>query len=337
MVWIDGSKHIPRCTYTLVRWRLPSLPVEIAPMSTHKHRLAKHTSLLSALVFIGAALCGCSGVLDPAGPVGSAERVILLDSLAIMLAIVVPTIFCILGFAWWYRAGNPRAAYAPQWAESGRLELIVWSIPALVVLFLGAIAWIGSHELDPAKPLRSDVEPLEVEVVALDWKWLFIYPDQSIASINRLVMPVDTPVHYRLTSASVLNVFWVPQLGSEIYAMNGMTTELNLAADRPVTFLGTAAHFSGDGFADMMFEAQAVSAEEFATWIATVQADGPALDETAYRVLLRQSSNVAPYTYRTVAPDLFDHITSRHFPPGEGPGPAQRDGESTELADARAQ
>src|SRR5262245_3353928 len=304
-------------------------------MNTHKHRLGKTAGLSSTLVLMIAALCGCSGVLDPAGPVGAAERTILLDSLAIMLAIVVPTILCILGFAWWYRAGNARAVYAPHWAESGRLELIVWAIPALVVLFLGSIAWIGSHELDPAKPLRSDVEPLEVEVVALDWKWLFIYPDQNVASINRLVMPVDTPVHYRLTSASVLNVFWVPQLGSEIYAMNGMTTELNLAADRPGTFLGVAAHFNGDGFADMTFETQSVSAEDFSRWVAAVQAAGPPLDEAAYRALLPQSSHVAPFTYRTVAPQLFDHITSRHLPPGEGPGLAQRDGESVELADAR--
>jgi cytochrome o ubiquinol oxidase subunit 2 len=305
-------------------------------MNTQKHRFSKTVGLTSTLVFMTAASCGCSGVLDPAGPVGDAERTILLDALAIMLAIVVPTILCILGFAWWYRAGNARAAYAPHWAESGRLELIVWAIPALVVLFLGSIAWIGSHELDPAKPLSSNVKPLEVEVVALDWKWLFIYPDQNIASINRIVMPVDTPVHYRLTSASVLNVFWVPQLGSEIYAMNGMTTELNLAADRPGTFLGIAAHFNGDGFADMTFEAQAVSAEDFSRWVASAQAAGPPLDEAAYRALLPQSSNVAPYTYRTVTPQLFDHVTSRHFPPGEGPGLAQRDGESTEL-DARAQ
>jgi len=305
-------------------------------MNKHTYRFSKTAGEYSTLFSMIAALCGCSGILDPAGPVGNAERVILFNSLAIMLAIVVPTILCILGFAWWYRAGNARATYAPHWAESGRLELIVWSIPALVVLFLGSIAWISSHELDPAKPLSSNTKPLEVEVVALDWKWLFIYPDQNIASINRLVMPVDTPVHYRLTSASVLNVFWVPQLGSEIYAMNGMTTELNLAADRPGTFLGIAAHFNGDGFADMTFETQAVPAEDFSRWVASAQADGPPLDEAAYRALLPQSSHVAPYTYRTVTPQLFDHIASRLFPAGDGPDLAQRDAESAEFADARA-
>src|SRR5262249_18065050 len=176
---------------------------------------------------------GCErGVLDPAGPIGHAERTILLDSVAIMLAIVVPTILCTLGVAWWYRASNTRATYAPHWAESGRLELLVWSIPRLVVLFLGSIAWISSHELDPAKPLRPKVKPLEVEVVALDWKWLFIYPNQHIASINRLVTPTGTPVHFRLTASSVFNVFFVPQLGSEIYSLNAMATHLYLAPVR---------------------------------------------------------------------------------------------------------
>ncbi|MBV8805830.1 MAG: ubiquinol oxidase subunit II [Sinobacteraceae bacterium] len=291
--------------------------------------------LLGTLIPLTGVLSGCErGVLDPAGPIGQSERTILLDSVAIMLAIVVPTILCTLAVAWWYRASNSRAAYAPHWAESGRLELLVWSIPALVVLFLGSIAWISSHELDPAKPLRSSVKPLEVEVVALDWKWLFIYPDQHIASINRLVTPVDTPVHFRLTASSVFNVFWVPQLGSEIYAMNGMATELYLAADRVGTFLGVAGHFNGDGFSDMTFDAQAMSAENFSQWVASVQASGPMLDESAYRALLPQTSHVAPYTYRSVTPRLFDGIVSQHLPPGEGPRVAGRVDKPIELTNA---
>jgi len=278
---------------------------------------AGRTAMLIALAM---ALSGCKhGVLDPAGPVGAAERVILLDSLAIMLAIVVPTIICILLAAWWYRASNRHAAYAPQWDYSGRLELLVWSIPALVVVFLGGIAWVGSHDLDPAKPLSSPHAPLEVQVVALDWKWLFIYPDQHIASVNRLVAPIDTPVHFRLTSASVMNVFFVPQLGSEIYAMYGMVTELNLQADSAGTFHGLAAQINGDGFSDMTFETRAVSKREFSQWVSTAQTDGPTLDEAAYRLLLRQSSNVGPYTYQAVDSSLFDAIAAQQLPPGEGP------------------
>ena len=281
---------------------------------------------ISVLTPLTVALAGCErGVLDPAGPVGGAERVILFDSLAIMLAIVVPTIVCILAFAWWYRAGNRRAVYAPQWAYSGRLELLVWSIPALVIVFLGGIAWIGSHDLDPAKPLSAHAKPLEVQVVALDWKWLFIYPEQHIASVNQLVAPVETPVHFRLTSASVMNVFFVPQLGTEIYAMYGMVTELNLQADRSGTFHGLAAQVNGDGFADMHFDTRAVSPQEFSEWVSAAQTSGPALDDGAYRQLLRQTSNVEPYTYRSIAPHLFEGIASQQLPPGEGPRVAPAD------------
>jgi cytochrome o ubiquinol oxidase subunit 2 len=287
---------------------------------------------ITLLALLSGLMVGCDGVLDPAGPVGSAERVILLDSVAIMLAVVLPTILCTLAFAWWYRATNRRAAYAPQWAYSGRLELLVWSVPALVILFLGGIAWTGSHDLDPAKPL-SRSEALEVQVVALDWKWLFIYPEQHIASVNRFVAPVGTPVHFRLTSASVMNVFFVPQLGSEIYAMYGMATELNLQADRAGTFHGLAAQINGDGFSDMTFDARAVSPREFSEWVGAAQGDGPVLDETAYRLLLRQSSKIEPYTYRAVAPNLFEAIASQKLPPGEGPLPS---GEAPRVTQAGA-
>jgi cytochrome o ubiquinol oxidase subunit 2 len=286
---------------------------EQAPRSS----ISASARMISALAML-AALSACDGVLNPAGPVGRSERLILLDSLAIMLVIAVPTIICTLVVAWWYRASNRRAVYAPQWAYSGRLELLVWSIPALVILFLGGTAWISSHDLDPAVPLGAR-KPLEVQVVALDWKWLFIYPEQNIASVNRLVAPVGTPVHFRLTSASVMNVFFVPQLGSEIYAMNGMVTELNLQADRVGTFHGLAAQINGDGFSDMTFDTRAVSSGEFSAWVAAAQGAGPALDAASYGELLRQSSKVAPYTYRTVAPDLFEAITSLGLPPGPGP------------------
>src|SRR6201999_3498968 len=144
-----------------------------------------------------------SGVLDPQGPVAHSERLILLDATAIMLAVIVPVIIAILAVAWWFRAGNKRAIYRPNWAYSGRLEFIVWSIPALVVLFLGGIGWVSSHDLDPKKPLAADQSPamgqaLEIQVVSLDWKWLFIYPDQGIAGVNRLVVPAGRPVHFRL-------------------------------------------------------------------------------------------------------------------------------------------
>ena len=279
--------------------------------------IAVPRSVLS-LVLVSLAACH-PAVLSPAGPIGEGDRIVLLDSLAIMLAIVVPTIVAILAFAYWFRASNTRARYLPDWAYSGRLELIVWSIPALVVFFLGGIAWISSHLLDPAVPLKSKAEPVEVQVVSLDWKWLFIYPHQNVASINRMVVPAGVPLDLKITSASVFNAFFVPRLGTMIYAMYGMTTRLNLQADRPGVYPGLSAHFSGDGFPGMAFDVQAVSPEQFAQWAAATRVNGPVLDEAAYRQLLKQTQDVSPYTYRSVQPGLFDDIVEQRLPPGEGP------------------
>jgi cytochrome o ubiquinol oxidase subunit 2 len=267
-----------------------------------------------------ALLGGCDAVvLDPQGPVGVAEKTILIDSLAIMLAIVLPTIAATLAFAWWFRASNPRATYLPDFAYSGRIELIVWSIPLLVIMLLGGVAWIGSRDLDPAKPLASDAPPLEVQGVSLDWKWLFIYPSQRVASVNQLVVPAGVPIHFSLTSASVMNAFFVPQLGSMIYTMNGMTTQLNLRADAPGTFLGLSSHYSGDGFSDMHFDVQAVPAERFAAWIDAARNAGPILDDQSYADLARQSVNKSPFTFRAADPGLFRQIVTQQLPPGPGP------------------
>ena len=275
-------------------------------------RLAAITSLLAL------SACG-SGVLEPKGPVGAAERTILIDSLAIMLAIVLPTIAATLGFAWWYRASNTKARYRPDWAHSGQIEIMVWSIPLMTIMLLGGVAWIGSHTLDPAKPLSSSLPPLEVEVVSLDWKWLFIYRDRQVAAVNELVIPAGEPVHLRLTSASVLNAFFIPGLGSMIYTMNGMATDLHLQADQPGTMMGLSSHFSGDGFADMNFAVRTVAADEFAAWLGKTQAAGPELNGQAYRKLAEQSSKVAPFTFAAVEPGLFDRIVAQELPPGPGP------------------
>jgi cytochrome o ubiquinol oxidase subunit II len=258
-------------------------------------------------------------VLDPQGTVGLAEKTILIDSVAIMLVIVVPTIAAILAFAWWFRASNARAVYLPDWVYSGRIELIVWSIPLMVIMLLGGVAWIGSHDLDPAKPLPSSAAPLEVQVVSMDWKWLFIYPAQGVASVNQLVVPAGTPIHFSLTSASVMNAFFIPQLGSMIYTMNGMRTQLNLRADAPGTFLGLSSQFSGDGFADMHFDVLALPAERFTAWIDAARVKGPSLNPETYTALTRQSMNIPPFTYSAVEPQLFQQIVTQKLPPGPGP------------------
>jgi cytochrome o ubiquinol oxidase subunit II len=269
---------------------------------------------------IVALLLGCvilascrEGVLDPHGPVGQAERIILFDATAIMLAVVIPVIILTLAFAWWFRSGNKRATYRPNWEYAGRIELIVWAIPALVVLFLAGIAWIGSHDLDPPKPLESRTPPLEVEVVSLDWRWLFIYPSERIATVNYLVVPTGVPVHFRLTSTSVMNSFFIPQLGSQIYTMAGMTTQLNLQADQPGSYPGISAQFSGPGFSDMQFTLRATSAEEFTSWVAQARAQNRVLDGVTFAELARPTRTAGELTYGSVPDDPFERVAHGHM------------------------
>jgi cytochrome o ubiquinol oxidase subunit 2 len=261
-------------------------------------------------------LTGCDrGILNPVGPVGDAEKQILINSTAIMLAIIIPTMLATLGVAWWFRAGNARARYRPDWEYSGAVELVVWSIPALTVILLGGIAWIGSHDLDPAKPLKSSTPPVHVDVVSLDWKWLFIYPDQGVATVNQLVVPAGTPIDFRLTSGTVWNVFFVPQMGTMIYTMPRMATRLNLQADKPGVYDGISAHFSGDGFPGMQFKVHAVPPAQFAAWAASAHS-GPPLDTATFEQLQRPSSYVKPFTYGSVVPKMFDYIVAgRPLPP----------------------
>src|SRR3954447_6180055 len=237
------------------------------------------SSALPIVLISAAALSGCTeGVLDPKGPIAQAERQILFNALGIMLAIVIPVILATLGFAFWFRASNERARYRPDFTYSGRLELLVWSIPGMTVLLVGGVAWIGAHDLDPGKPISSTVKPVNVQVISLDWKWLFIYPEEGIASVNKLVVPVGTPISFELTSSSVMNSFFVPQLGSQIYTMSGMATRLHLQADHLGTYPGLSTMFSGDGFSDMRFTVDAVTDNRFAQWVREARETGPVLD-----------------------------------------------------------
>ena len=261
------------------------------------------------------------GVLDPVGPVGSAEKQILINSTAIMLAIIIPTMIATIGVAFWFRAGNKKAEYRPDWEYSGAIEMVVWAIPALTIMLLGGIAWIGSHDLEPSKPLKSNVAALNVEVVSLDWKWLFIYPDQHLATVNQLVIPAGTPVNFKLTSATVWNSFFVPQMGSMIYTMPRMTTRLNLQADKPGVYNGLSSHFSGDGFPGMQFQVHALPPDQFATWAQTAHGSSLHLDGAAYAELSKPSSYVKPMTYGAVAPGLYDAIVANRAPANPIPPP----------------
>ena len=264
---------------------------------------------------VGAAIvlasCQRAGILDPQGPIASAERLLLINSTAIMLVVVIPVIVATLVFAWWYRSSNTHATRSLDESYEGRVEFVVWSIPALTVILLGGVIWIGSHQLDPRAPIHASSDPLRVDVVALDWKWLFIYPDQGVAAVNQLVIPAGTPVHFRLTSATVMNSFFVPQLGSQIYTMGGMTTHLNMLAEQPGEYPGFSANFSGDGFSEMRFIAKAVPAGDFDRWAATARGTGSTLDDAGYAKLAKPSTAVPPATYRSVDPKLFERIVDR--------------------------
>jgi cytochrome o ubiquinol oxidase subunit 2 len=258
------------------------------------------------------ASCRPAGVLDPQGPVASAERLILFNATGIMLVVVLPVIVLTLVFAWWYRASNKRAVYWPDWSYSGDIELVVWSIPAMVVILLAGVAWTGSHQLDPAQKLEANAKPIRIEVVSLDWKWLFIYPDLEIATVNQLVVPTGVPVEFLLTSATVMNSFFVPQLGSQIYTMPGMTTRLNLLAERPGDYPGLSANFSGDGFSDMRFLVHVVPDSEFSSWHARAADEGAVLNAAAYSLLARAPVNTQMQTYRSVDPNLFERIVQQN-------------------------
>jgi cytochrome o ubiquinol oxidase subunit II len=259
-------------------------------------------------------LSGCNNLdlLAPKGPIGAAEKSLIATSTWAMLIVVIPVIFLTLLFAWRYRASNRSAEYRPDWSHSTAIEVAVWTIPALIILFLAVLTWKSTHELDPYKPLESNVKPINVEVVALDWKWLFIYPDLGIASVNQLAFPVGTPVNFTITSDTVMNSFFIPQLGGQIYAMAGMQTRLHLIADEAGNYAGASANFSGKGFSDMKFRALATSPEEFNAWVAKVRASSDNLSMDRYHAVSAPTEKEPVRYFSSVDPKLFYNIIARY-------------------------
>ncbi|MQT15605.1 ubiquinol oxidase subunit II [Rhizobiales bacterium Sp-1] len=256
------------------------------------------------------ASCNQLVLLDPKGAIGEQEKDLILIASGLMLLVVIPVMVLTLVFAWRYRAGNTTARYSPTWSHSTKIEIVVWTIPILIVATLAVLIWRTTHALDPYRPLASEVPPINVEVVALDWKWLFIYPDYGIATVNSLTVPVGAPINFRLTSASMMNSFFIPQLGSQIYAMAGMQTKLHLIADAPGTYAGRSSAFSGPGFSDMRFDTVAVPRAEFETWVQSARTAfaTKVLDDATYRALARPSVKAPPTLYGRVEPGLFDGI-----------------------------
>ena len=256
---------------------------------------------------------GCDlDVLNPKGSVGVAEKSLIVDSTIAMLIVVVPVIALTAWFAWRYRASNKTAAYLPKWAHSNKIEVVVWTVPTLIIAYLAILTWNSTHALDPYKPLQSQIKPINVEVVALDWKWLFIYPDLGIASVNQLEFPVGTPVNFRITSDSVMNSFFIPQLGGQIYAMAGMQTQLHLMANEAGDYAGESANFSGRGFSDMKFRAIATSNADFESWVRKVKASPTQLDADVYGALAAPSEKNPVAYYSHVGPVLFNNIIAKY-------------------------
>ncbi|WP_443751133.1 ubiquinol oxidase subunit II [Asticcacaulis solisilvae] len=265
-------------------------------------------------------------VMDPKGPVGASEKDLILLAVALMLIPVIPVIVMTVAFAWKYRASNTKATYAPDFEHSNRIEAVVWAIPCLIILALGAVTWVSTHTLDPGKAVAAtaaNAKPVEVEVVSLDWKWLFIYPDYGVASVNELALPVGTPVHFKLTSASVMNAFFIPQLGSQIYTMTGMETQLNLRADAAGDYEGMSTNYSGEGFAGMKFTARAMDQAGFDAWIAKARTSANSLDLAGYAQLSKRSQDLPASYYGSVDPTLFHRVLNKC---ADGSAPCTDDG-----------
>lgn len=224
-------------------------------------------------------------LLFPSGFIGIAERDLMLRTVFLMLIVVIPVVLLAIFIAWHYREGNRTATYRPDWEHSRMEELIWWSIPLEIVLVLGALTWTATHELDPARAISSSEPPLVIQVVALPWKWLFIYPEEGIASVNEVTFPIHRPVKFQITADAPMNSFWIPALGGQIYAMTGMSTVLHLIASQSGTYDGMSANYSGEGFAQMRFAARAVEPADFETWVATVRNSPDVLTQPSYQML----------------------------------------------------
>lgn len=289
-------------------------------------RLLKLVSRLCALA-IPLALAGCDMVvMSPSGDIAAQQRDLIVVSVLLMLLIIVPVMFLTLYFAWHYRHSNTKARYEPNWHHSTRLEVVIWSAPLAIIIVLGAITWISTHKLDPYRPLDrldaerpipADTRPLEVEVVALDWKWLFFYPEYGVATVNEMAAPVDRPITFKITASSVMNSFYVPALAGMIYAMPGMETKLHAVINKEGVFDGLSANYSGAGFSHMRFKFHAVTNEGFDGWIARVKQNGSALSRDAYLKLEKPSEREPVRYYATVEDGLYSRVLNMCATPGK--------------------
>ncbi len=278
--------------------------------------------LLSVGIVLAAAFLLLHGnnfaVLDPKGPIAKEQFDLIIFTSLLSLIIVVPVFVLTFYIAWKYRAGNKKAKYNPEWDHSKTAETIWWLVPLALILVLAVITWITTHKLDPYKPIASDKKPITVQVIALQWKWLFIYPEQNIASVNYLEFPEDTPINFEITADAPMNSFWIPQLGGQVYAMAGMQTKLHLQAAEQGEYRGSSANLSGEGFAGMKFTAKATSQEGFDAWLGSVRASSKMLTTDEYASLAKSSQNNPPTFYSSRDKELYDTVMMKYMMPGMG-------------------
>jgi len=283
--------------------------------------IARRGLVLGPLLSIATLLAGCDTVvMHPSGDIAAQQGHLIVVSTLLMLIIIIPVIALTLLFAWRYRKNNAAARYEPDWDHSTQLELVIWGAPLLIIIALGLLTWISTHTLDPYRPLsridathgiKTEVKPLRVDVVALDWKWLFIYPDLGIATVNQLAAPVNVPISFRITASTVMNSFFIPALAGQIYAMPGMQTSLNAVINQPGEFEGFSANYSGAGFSDMHFKFQGMSADDFARWTQRMKTGGGALNRADYLQLEKPSVHDPVRSYASVDAGLYHAIVNR--------------------------
>ena len=275
-----------------------------------------YKKLLFLIVCLGVCLTACSPQqmlgLQPGGPISRAEDELLAITFWMMLSVLVPVFVMTAWFSWQYRASNKKANYAPKWDASPKIETAIWLLPALVVLLLATITWIYTHRLDPFKPLNTDIKPLEVQVIALDWKWLFIYPEQKVAAVNELVIPGNRPISFKITSDTVMNSFFIPRLGGQIFAMAGMQTELQLMADKPGHYFGENTQFSGHGFPYQNFKAIVGTEQQFENWVHKARQSSQQLTLQQFQSLALPSSRNPVTYYSSVESGLFKEVIHKY-------------------------
>lgn len=296
-----------------------------------RNNWGRYGGLFSLALVVLLSGCNFQGLttMDPVGPIGETERNLLIFTLLAMLFVLVPILFLTFGIAWRYRASNTNSTYAPKWGHSWILEMFLWGGPLVILIVLSVVAWISTHDLDPYKAIKSDAKPVQVQAIATQWKWVFVYPEEGVASVNEFAFPKDVPLNIELTSDSVMNAFMIQRMGTQIFAMSGMRTKLHLMSHKTGDFAGGNYQYTGNGFSKMRFTAKAMTQSNYEQWLNTVRAKGTPLDLAKFEKLAKPGVVKHPIFYSSVAKGLFGDIIGQfHASDGSAMKAMKHDGDS---------